>query len=115
MLYEQSLKEMLAANQTYGALIGKQSPQYSMCLYEMAKLKFLQHHYEEALTVSVQCLKNFQFLLKNNENAKTITKIELLIKTIHKITNNTLKQMNSEEEIGIRQEYKGLLDEAQSN
>ena len=41
MLYEQSLKEMLQANEIYGEIIGKKSPQYSLCLYEIAKIKFL--------------------------------------------------------------------------
>ena len=60
--------------------------------------------YDNSHVILTQCLKNYNFLYKNNPNHTQIQKTKLLIKTINKITGEDFKEFDA------KKEYKSLVE-----
>ena len=55
----------MKAKDIYEKIYGKGSFNYTKCLFEIGKIKFIQKIFEEAYVVLELCLKNFKVIFKN--------------------------------------------------
>ena len=62
MIYEQALSQMISAKNIYDQIMGHSCLKSTLCLFEIAKVKFLMKLYDEALTISNKCQANFNHI-----------------------------------------------------